>query len=196
VKVPISIDYYGEKEPVTNNDDDHGKQKNRRVEVSLVFVEDTSNYITMKDVYNELSSQQQVYMLRTDRDTVLTLNEGTVVNITANTFTTATNRMILTVKEVYDYTEMIGERATTNSNGRQLETGGMLNIKATDENGNVISANKDLAIFMPTEDIKDDMQVFYGDHDPHQNINWQLGDSLNNNSRWGSGMTGGFELIS
>lgn len=190
VKVPISIDYYGEKEPVSKNDHDQGKQKNRRVEVSLVFVKDTSHYITMEDVYNELSSQEQVFTIRTNRDTVLTLNEGTVVNISANTFTTATNRMILTVKEVYDYTEMIGERTTTNSNGRQLETGGMLNIKATDENGNLISADKELAIFMPTDDIKEDMQVFYGDHDPHHNINWQLGDSLNTNSGWGSGITG------
>lgn len=177
--VPISADYFGEKKPVAQNINERQKQQNRRVEATFVFHEDTSDYITMEDVYNELSAQTQTFRLRTDQDTILTLEQGTIIKIKANTFSTATNKMVLRVKEVYSYPDMIGERVTTHSNGDLLETGGMINIEATNEANQSIQADKNIAIFMPTDNIQDDMQLFYGEHDAQHDLNWQPKDAVN-----------------
>lgn len=93
----------------------------------------------------------------------------------AHAFTTSSNEYVtLKTKEVYSKSDMIRENLSTTSNGELLESGGMTYTEAEDENGNTLSlaSGKTIGILMPTDTIRIDMQLFYGERDPHHDMNW------------------------
>ena len=170
-------DYFGEDKPVSANTTDEGKKGNRRVEVALVYTKtQTGKDLTLQDVYDELSVPTQRFRIPTKRDTILVLQKGTVIDIKANTFETPTNYAYIELKEAYTYAEMIGERLSTTSNGRLLETGGMVKLNYQNEKGEDIKPQKNLNVFMPATELKEDMELFFGERDPHDLLNWQLND--------------------
>jgi TonB family protein len=69
--------------------------------------------------------------------------------------------------------DMILYNLTTTSNGKQLETGGMFYMNAT-QNGKVIKVNQNAPIYTetPTEEIKKGMLAFDSEIDSSGNINW------------------------
>ncbi|WP_107037962.1 OmpA family protein [Brumimicrobium mesophilum] len=178
VNIPIQSDYFGEQKPAFSNEEEGGKKNNRRVEVMLIHDKPTtpikSNTLTLQDVYDELSVETQNIRIRTDRDTILILKEGSVIQINAFTFDTPSQFANVEIKEVYSFVGMIGERLSTTSDGRILETGGMMKITVYNEMGEKIEAQKNINIFMPTTEFKEDMELFYGEHDSLQTMNWEL----------------------
>jgi len=177
VNVPIHKDYYGEEKPVSANTTDEGKKTNRRVEVALIYTKSLrGKHLTLQDVYDELAVSTQRFRIPTKRDTILVLQKGTVIAIKANTFHTPTNYAYVEFKEAYTYAEMIGERLSTTSNGRLLETGGMVKLNYQNEEGEDIQPQQNVNVFMPATELKEDMELFFGERDPHDLLNWQLND--------------------
>lgn len=178
INISINEEYFGENKPVSSNNDEFGKKINRRVEVTIIYKKPTKvSSLTLQDVYDELSVSSERIRFPTDRDTILLLEKGTVINIPANTFYTSSNFAFLEAKEVYSYIDMLGEQLSTTSNGELLETGGMVKLNVYDESGDEINAQNNINIFMPSADFKEDMQLFYGEHDSLNIMNWELNDS-------------------
>jgi len=106
-----------------------------------------------------------------------------LLSIPANAFINASNKSAvsgevkISVREFYKISDMLVEGLTTTSNKQLLETGGMINIKATANNGKdslILKPGKTIAIAMTKSDDNyvDGMQLFNGMHDSSQ-INWQ-----------------------
>jgi hypothetical protein len=183
VNAPIHNDYLGEIKPVSSNKTDEGKKLNRRVEVTLIYKNpDPVKHITLQDVYDELSAATQRFRIRTKNDTIIVLTAGTVIDIRANTFETPTDYAIVEFKEAYTFADMIGEELSTTSNGKLLETGGMVHLNYKNEEGEKIKAQKNLNILMPSVALKEEMKLFFGEHDAHQIMNWQLNDESSGSS--------------
>ena len=172
--VPISTEYCGEELPAVPNSNVQNKQQNRRVEVELVFEKSLSseeNRLSFDQVYSALAAEEQIFNIQPEKDTILILNQGTVIIFDKNTFSTAVN---FQVKEVYSYADMIGERLSTTSNGRRLQTRGMLKMQAFDELGATLQPDKPITVLMPTNEPKEDMKLFYGQRDQNNSMNWNL----------------------
>ena len=177
--------HYGKTMPLNNNSLAKEKQLNRRVEIAFIidneiYKEPYKEY-TLKDLYKELSLDFQEFCINPNRDTTITLEQGTILDINANTFHSKSSCITLKAKEVYTYSDMFFENLTTSSFGKQLETGGMIFLDATDKSGKKLKPNESMSILMPTNEIKSDMQVFYGDKDQEEGINWRLEDSAESN---------------
>jgi hypothetical protein len=116
----------------------------------------------------DISKQAEHFIINTSFDTTLTCKEGTTVFIPANTFQTlgggtVSGPVTISVKEFYSVADIISNNLATTSNGKQLITGGMLNISviANDESLQ-IKQGAFIDLKMPTRVFSSDMQLFTG----------------------------------
>lgn len=177
---------YGEEKPISNNNTDDGKQKNRNVEIFIQFYNKPiplkiekidSNRVT--DLLMQIRSPMQEFCIDNSRDTVIKCDEGTLIYIKANIFrlsNKAKSKCInIKVKEVYKKSEMIFENLSTLSNGKLLETQGMFYFEANDFYGKPLNLlpNNNLVIFSPTDKVKNTNLIFDGEINPHDSaMNW------------------------
>lgn len=164
---------YGELKPVDDNSKEEGKAKNRRVEVKIIV--QTPPIIQVEDIqelYKKLEQKRQTFCIDPNRDTILRLEQGTIISIRAGTFINQKGCVKVSAKEVYKKSDMLLENLTTVSNGKQLESGGMVYLEATNIAGKPVVPKKEIAIFLPTQDYQEDMKLFKGNRDPHQAMNW------------------------
>ena len=116
----------------------------------------------------DISKQADHFIINPSSDTTLTCKEGTTVFIPANTFQTLGGKAIsglvtISVKEFYTIADIISNNLATTSNGKQLITGGMLNISAI-ANDQPLQIKQDAFIDLkiPTRVFNSDMQLFTG----------------------------------
>ncbi len=119
-------------------------------------------------------------MIRSNRDTTLLAKEGTRLIIPANAFVTTaglvktgTVKIILT--EFYTYDDIVAAKLSTTSNGQQLVTGGMMEIKATAEGEALqLAPKKTIDVVMPANNYDNRMQLFTGavNTSPSQRMNY------------------------
>ena len=133
-----------------------------------------------KSTYNLHKKQKQILKINTQNDTVIRCKEGTVLKIAKGSFVNSKTGQIITgqinlvVTEYYKLSDMISANLSTASNGRQLETGGMLFIEA--KQGAIdlkLKANKSIDISFPTKNKTPEMQLFLGEW-KDETVNWTL----------------------
>ncbi|MEY8849360.1 hypothetical protein AB9K26_11120 [Psychroserpens sp. XS_ASV72] len=146
-------------------------------------------YVTsaVKQTYGSLSSTQkqlqkraQKIKINTEKDTIITCSEGTVLHIKKESFVNPNTGSIVTgpvdlyVTEYYELSDILLAKLSTVSNDQQLETGGMLYIEAKQGDTSVdVRPNASIDIMFPTSDKKPGMQLFDGQWND-DTINWTL----------------------
>lgn len=116
----------------------------------------------------DISKQAEYFIINTSSDTTLTCKEGTTVFIPANTFQTlgggtVNGPVTIAVKEFYSVADIISNNLATTSNGKQLITGGMLNVSAiANDQPLQIKQGAFIDLKMPTRVFSSDMQLFTG----------------------------------
>ncbi len=185
----FSISALGEAKPVADNATNEGKQKNRRVDIAIVYkrraMVDSSQFLPyISELYRLLEIRPALFCIDPARDTVLRCKKGTVVYVKANSFKInkrcKSQCVILKIKEDFLKSEMIIDNLSTTSDGRILESQGMLSTQANDCNGKKLQLlkDKDLVIFMPTNKIVPNTGIFRGNRTPHDSImNWTANNS-------------------
>jgi hypothetical protein len=143
-------------------------------------------------IYNKLQSPVQKFELSSLKDTMLYASQGTKLDIKKNSFLLNGHPYVgsvsLHLKECYSYEDMIFNNLSTLSNGRLLESGGMICLEAftNDHQKLTLDSHQPIGLQMPSETPKQYMQLFYADN----NMNWlQASDSkpqfaaVNNNKK-------------
>ncbi|MCT4582272.1 MAG: carboxypeptidase regulatory-like domain-containing protein [Flavobacteriales bacterium] len=104
--------------------------------------------------------------------------QGTLIIIPPNAFVDSNNNLATSaidfeLVEALTLKDMILYNLTTTSNGKQLETGGMFYINASN-NGTPVKLNPNAPIYteIPTQSIKKGMLAFDSEIDINGNINW------------------------
>lgn len=174
----------GEDEPVNNNLTDAEKRMNRRVEITIEhwipdLVESSGS---IKDLYKLLEQEKQVFCIHPKGDTVIRLEQGTIVSFPPYPFGDIDVPCVqIRMKECYKKSDMILENLSTSSNGRMLESAGMVYIEAAIQDSLIeLAPGKEVSILMPTDELRDDMQGFNGERDPHSDVmNWLASNATN-----------------
>jgi len=172
----IETDALGESSPLNKNLTSEEKKLNRRVEITveqwIPDIVETNG--TIKDLYKMLEQEKQRNCIDPNRDTVIRLEQGTIIYIPAGAFKSDNNECIeIRAKEFYKTSDIIMENLSTTSNGRLLETAGMIYLEAaTKERILDLQPGKEVTILMPTDELRDDMQLFYGNRDHDDVMNW------------------------
>ncbi len=171
----IRLQFYGESKPIAENKSEQGKKINRRVEIAFEIPNKKQEKITKED----FEKQPQKFVILRNKDTMLTCNEGTILKIYASSLVSKNgdkkdnDSVTISVREYYKISDMLLANLSTTSNRNLLETGGMVNIIATDENDTLqLEKGKTIQISFPTNKREDNMQLFSGIWD-NNHINWR-----------------------
>ncbi len=121
--------------------------------------------------------QTQIFTINTTKDTTIVCKEGTKLTIKANSFVDKNNEIVigeinLKVTEYYQLSDILLANLSTQSNGKLLETGGMLNLQAYSGNELLnLRQNFTIEIIFPTK--KKNMKLFTGEWN-NGVINWNF----------------------
>ncbi|MBR9913443.1 MAG: hypothetical protein GYB32_01240 [Algicola sp.] len=127
-----------------------------------------------------LKKRPERIRINTQKDTVVRCKEGTLLRISKGSFRnpitglTVQGEITLVVSEFYQLSDILLNHLSTVSDGNQLETGGMLQLKAYQQDTSLeLNSNETIEIAFPTASKKPDMQLFTGEWND-DNINWKL----------------------
>ena len=124
---------------------------------------------------DNLSSQK--YQVDPNRDTLLRGESGTVLRIYKNTFVDGSGKPVTSsveveLKEALHPDDIVFANLTTTSDGRPLQTGGMIRVGATSNGQEVeIAGGKAIGVILPQGVMLENMQVYKG-VETAEGINW------------------------
>lgn len=143
----------------------------------------TENNHLLSNFYQKVSKKPQQFVINTQKDTTIICAEKTKIKINANSFISATTgkaidgKVQIQVTEYYSISDIVLANLSTSSDGKLLETGGMLNISAfSDGEKCAIKKGNSIEIGLPTKVKKEDMQLFTGKWEDNS-INWKVDQS-------------------
>ena len=174
----MKLEWLGEDNPLNNNANKDEKKLNRRVEIMVEHVvpdrvEDPGD---IRELYKMLEQQKQLFCIHPKGDTTLVLDQGTILYFPPEPFGKVDLPCVeIRAKEFYKKSDMILENLSTTSNGILLESDGMVYIEAAVNNQLIdLQDGKKVMVLMPADSIREDMQGFNGERDPHSEIiDWQ-----------------------
>jgi hypothetical protein len=133
----------------------------------------TANILTTENL------PSSVFSIASDRDTVISGNGGTQIRIKANSFADKSGKLFqgrvdIELKEAITNSDIVLGNMTTLSNGRVLESGGMIYLNATSKiNQLSIAENSSIEVSVPADVVNDSMQIYSAEKDSSSNeINW------------------------
>ncbi|WP_292948824.1 energy transducer TonB [Olleya sp. UBA1516] len=134
----------------------------------------------LSSFYNSVKKQPETKTINNEKETTITFKEGTVLIIPAKCFIDVNGKLArgkvnIEVTEYYKLSDMLLANLTTKSDGKQLETGGMLLIKALKDNKQLqLKPGSSIEyIFSSEASKKKDMQLFLGE-EIKDGVNWTL----------------------
>lgn len=131
----------------------------------------------LSSLFNTDNLTQQDFQIQPDRDTTLIGANGTVLRIYKNSFVDENGNTInapinIELKEALNPIDIVNANLTTTSNGKLLQTGGMIYLDATCENKSLHIANStSIGVIVPSEKFESDMKIFKGE-ETNNGINW------------------------
>lgn len=166
----------GESQPLYDNTDTEGQQKNRRVDVLITtYLFDSLEELLKRATKDNL----QTFYIQPNKDQTITARNGTTIGIAAGSLvlpngTSPTSTITLQVREALSVADILLENLSTVSNGQILETGGMAYL-AAQANGKDLQVKNgsSLQIALPTAKVEAGMELFYGNRGANKTINWQ-----------------------
>jgi hypothetical protein len=165
----IHLDAKGEREQINLNIDENEKAKNRRVEL-------LRNYSKNNDVFNAFKQPIQQFNIQGTEDTLLICTHGTTLSIKRNIFETQDQNAPIEVK-VQEFTTkkdfILSNLCTQTLEGKMLESHGMLNIEAYQNNSRLnLKDNKAIEIGFKDRTLEDQTTLFYGTSQSNE-IRWE-----------------------
>ena len=152
---------------------------------SVEIDQDTTGRInTLTDITDYLSSKSEIFNIDPTKDTLIKCQKGTLVYLPAKSLqfqdgSSPSGQVQLEIKECYTLADFIGDNLTTTSGSRILETGGMVNVSLSNNGKQLrMKDGKEYALYFPRHGKEDDMQLFYGNHDPSGKLDWSLAPAL------------------
>ncbi len=148
------------------------------VTLSLVFFRcSQKEQITLNEELQKLGKAPQYFKILNNKvDTIKTLN-GVALIIQPNSFvvndTEEKDSIQIELKEVFKKSDMVFNGLSTLSNGNLLESYGMIYLKATSENDDVLEiiGGKSIRVLIPNKINGSDGELFYGQEND-STLNW------------------------
>lgn len=130
------------------------------------------------DPFLETMIKPQIFTVQTDKDTVISGAQGSVIYLPPNAFVDKNGNPVIDnvsieLAEGFTIKDMLLSNLTTSSNGEPLISDGMIYINAT-ANGEDVFVNPESKPYVqiPTKKRQDGMMLYQGERDFMGNMNW------------------------
>jgi len=159
--------------------------KNSKSEIlptTRTFTEkDRQNEITLQNFFTKIALTPQIFNIDPQRDTIITGEKGTLIYLPAYSFQKKNcglpckEKITFSLKECYDYPDMIAENLNTMCHGNMLESKGMIYTEAI-AGQDTLELRKGYEIAIAFNEVQENtiFDLYYGERDQQQNINWNL----------------------
>ncbi len=126
-----------------------------------------SEFLPPDIVHHEISSE---------RDTIINNNQGLELAIPAGAFihddgSDPTGKIMFDLQSFHDDLSILKQGLTTTCNGEMIETAGMFYCSASSD-GKPLKLRKAINVNLRTEEVKEGMQIFYGEMQADGALNW------------------------
>jgi hypothetical protein len=134
--------------------------------------------MSINDPFKSTMKESQFFDIKGNQDNVVEGENGTIVIMPKGCFKDANGNVVTTdikieLTEALAQSDMLLSNLNTTSNGKLLETDGMLYFNATaNAKQLIINADNPIQIQMPTEKKKPNMKAYTGTRDEKGNMNW------------------------
>jgi hypothetical protein len=157
--------------PIERNIAEVTEVKNVQMEITIEkdTVRSTNNPPSTEAIKNDPLVQTQSHTLLPNEELTITGDKGTVITFPKNSLVDkngnpVTGEVTVNVEEVYSKADMITHDVQTSSDGKLLESGGMVQVQVTTKDSSTVFLKPGSAyeIQYPAEKKKEDMQLFTG----------------------------------
>lgn len=138
-----------------------------------------TNKLAANDPFAETMVGSQTFEIDPSQENFVEGEKGTVVLVPAGAFLDKSGnipkgKITIELAEALTVEDMLLSNLTTTSNGKPLQSGGMLYLNATTESGEQlhVDTKKPLYIEVPTDNKVGGMQAYVGIRDSVGNMNW------------------------
>ncbi len=170
-------------EPKVQADAKTTEVKTEQMKDSLPVVEQpvASKKAAAELYHNVFGTEQlpkQIFKINGGRDTTLKSKSGVVLHIPKNTFANAEGQSVngpvtIEFKEALVPKDMVLGDLVTTTNGKPLESGGMICVNAVNESGPLkLADKKTVGVAVPSKKVLKDMKVWEGVKDKNGRLNW------------------------
>ncbi len=175
----------GEKNTVNQNLTEEQKRLNRRVEIVLNYsngdIEGVHQFTHLNsNLFGFFEQEKQVFTIDPKRDTVIKTKHGIEVDINKGIFKrVGYNQAVeIHITEYYDKSSFIlGNMTTRTSNNGILESRGMINISALQNDDSLkLGQDQKINIFFPDRNLNDGTNIFVGSQQKNEIIWKQMSD--------------------
>ena len=129
-----------------------------------------SNQVPRGLIFNPDALPTYKFTVQTDKDTTISTPSGLEFNIPKDAIAVPTgNTVELEVQEALNMDDIVKAGLTTMADDQPLESDGMFSFNTSTEGARVV---KTIKIRQPSEDPKNDMDVYKGELDADGNMNW------------------------
>lgn len=159
-RTKLVTNYFGERQPVNPNLTEEQKSQNRRVEVSCI-----ADPLLVYDV------PVQLFTINNHRDTTIVGENGTKLFFPAHCF--KEQNVSIQLREYTDTKSILSANLSTLSDGRMLETSGMVYVEAYDNDYNRLELQQPMDItFKNKGTTHNDFKYFKGEYNQDLSMNW------------------------
>ncbi len=139
---------------------------------ALVLMSCNSKSSSNQNILTAQNLKSAFIYLSADSAYNLKTAKGAILKIAENSFDVKGNEKLrLEIKEAYSAGDILLAGLTTRSNGKLLQSGGMIYINAT-SNGKKIELLKPINVSIPSASYDERMQLFKGEVENDGSINW------------------------
>lgn len=159
-RTKLITNYFGERQPVNPNLTEEQKSQNRRVVVSYI-----ADPLLVYDV------PVQLFTINNYRDTTVVGENGTKLFFPAHCF--KEQNVSIQLREYTDTKSILSANLSTLSDGRMLETSGMVYVEAYDNDYNRLELQQPMDItFKNKGTTYNDFKYFKGEYNQDLSMNW------------------------
>ncbi len=141
-------------------------------------VNDTQSFESISDIFDACKKPAQKFTINPQTDTTIICKEGTKIIFHSNSLVYEKSGLKveqdvkISITEYYKTSDIILANLSTTSDGKLLETGGMINIEAYTNNKKLkLDKSEVIEIIFPNRKKDDQMQLFNGEL-TSSGINW------------------------
>ena len=151
---------------------------------SIIDVTAASSKNNIESFYKKYKKEVQKFKVNLNKAISVKGKEGTIIKIPSNSLVRSNGKKAsgdaeIQLTEYYTLKDILLANLSTRSNDKLLETGGMVNISVIKDGKELSVAKKQkITIEMPTKSKKENMELFNGEQNDLDEINWVLSNNV------------------